>query len=307
MLEDVSPDNTETYILANPGEFPAAEEARLRAQIEATTDPAERERLEHQLELFTGIRDFDKPSRVHNALQLQVVKRFASSFFLQGSYTYSRTRGNFPGLYSPDSGAILPNITGQYDLVELLGNRYGPLPSDRPHDLKIDGYYVADLKRAGELTAGARFRVASGTPVDALAASNMYGYDESFVLPRGAFGRSSAETRLDLHLSYGRKLGKHVALEVFTDVFNVLNRQAPSYVDESYSYDVVNPVLGGDGEDLVFVKTHDWDGNEPDDPTSPTRNRNFRNAETRTQPLAVRLGARLYVLSLAGRRVDRGT
>jgi len=76
-------------------------------------------------------------------------------------------------------------------------------------------------------------------------------------------------------------------------VFNVLNRQAPSYVDESYSYDVVNPILGGDGEDLVFVKTHDWDGNEPDDPTSPTRNRNFRNAETRMQPLAARLGARL--------------
>jgi outer membrane receptor protein involved in Fe transport len=293
VLEDVSPDNTETYILSNPGEFPEEEEARLRAQIEATTDPAERERLEHQLELFTGIRSFDKPTRVHNALQLSVVKRFAKSFFLQASYTYSRTRGNFPGLYSPDSGAILPNITGQYDLVELLGNRYGPLPSDRPHDLKIDGYYVADLKSAGELTAGARFRLASGTPVDALGANNMYGYDESFVLPRGAFGRSAAETGLDLHVSYGHKLGKDVAFEVFTDVFNLLNRQAPSYVDESYSYDVVNPILGGDGEDLVFAKAHDWDGNEPADPTSPTRNRNFRNAETRTPPVMARLGARL--------------
>jgi outer membrane receptor protein involved in Fe transport len=293
VLEDVSPDNTETYILANPGEFPAEEEARLRAQIEATSDPVERERLEHQLEVFTGIRNFDKPTRVHNSVQLTTVKRFATAFFLQASYTYSRTRGNFPGLYSPDSGAILPNITGQYDLVELLGNRYGPLPSDRPHDLKVDSYYVADLKSAGELTTGARFRVASGTPVDALASSNMYGYDESFVLPRGAFGRSSPETRLDLHVSYGRQLSKHVKLEVFTDVFNVLNRQAPSYVDESYSYDVLNPILGGDGEDLVFAKTHDWDGNEPVEPVSPTRNRNFRNAETRTEPLAARLGARL--------------
>jgi hypothetical protein len=221
------------------------------------------------------------------------VKRFSSSFFLQASYTYARTRGNFPGLYSPDSGAILPNITGQYDLIELLGNRYGPLPSDRPHDLKVDGYYVADLKKAGELTAGTRFRVASGTPIDALGASNMYGYDESFVLPRGAFGRSPPDFGLDLHFSYGRKFGKDVQLEVFTDIFNVFNRQAASYIDESYSYDVVNPILGGDGEDLVFAKTQDWDGNEPDDPTSPTRNRNFRNAETRTPPLAARLGARL--------------
>ncbi|HUQ07001.1 MAG TPA: TonB-dependent receptor [Kofleriaceae bacterium] len=293
VLEDVSPDNTETYILSNPGEFPEEEEARLLAEIEATTDPAERERLEHLLEVFTGIRNFDKPSRVHNALQFSAVKRFAASFFVQASYTYSRTRGNFPGLYSPDSGAILPNITGQYDLIELLGNRYGPLPSDRPHDLKIDGYYVADLEQAGELTGGARFRIASGTPVDALGASNMYGYDESFVLPRGAFGRSAPDTGLDLHFSYGRKFSKDVELEVFTDIFNVFNRQAPSYVDESYSYDVVNPILGGDGEDLVFAKTQDWDGNEPDDPTSPTRNRNFRNAETRTPPLAARLGARL--------------
>ncbi len=293
VLEDVSPDNTETYILSNPGEFPEEEEARLRARLEATTDPAERARLEHQLEIFTGIRDFEKPTRVHNSLQLQVVKRFARSFFLQGSYTYARTRGNFPGLYSPDSGAIIPNITAQYDLIELLGNRDGPLPSDRPHDLKVDGYYVADLEKAGELTAGARFRIASGTPIDALASSNMYGYDESFVLPRGAFGRTSVDAGLDLHLSYGRKLGKDLQLEVFTDVFNVFNRQATSYPDESYSYDPVNPILGGDSEDLVWAKAQDWDGNEPDDPQSPSRNRNFRNAETRTPPLAARLGARL--------------
>lgn len=293
VLEDVSPDNTETYILSNPGEFPAEEEARLRAELEATSDPAERARLEHLLEVFTGIRNFEKPTRVHHSLQLQVVKRFARSFFLMASYTYARTRGNFPGLYSPDSGAILPNITAQYDLVELLGNRYGPLPNDRPHDLKIDGYYVADLERAGELTAGARVRVASGTPIDALASSNMYGYDESFVLPRGAFGRTSPDAGLDLHLAYGRKLGKDMQVEVFTDVFNVFNRQATSYPDESYSYDPVNPILGGDGEDLVWAKAQDWDGNELDDPQSPTRNRNFRNAETRTPPLAARLGARL--------------
>jgi hypothetical protein len=293
VLEDVSPDNTETYILSNPGEFPEDEEARLQAEIDATTDPVERERLEHQLEVFTGIRNFDKPTRVHDALELQIVKRFASAFFLQASYTYSRTRGNFPGLYSPDSGAINPNITAQYDLIELLGNRYGPLPSDRPHDLKIDSYYVADLASAGELTAGARFHIASGTPVDALASNNMYGFDESFPLPRGAFGRTPIDTGLDLHLSYGHSFGKDTNLEVFTDLFNVFNRQAASYVDETYSYDNVNPVLGGDGEDLVFAKTQDAEGNEPDDPQSPTRNRNFRNAETRNPPFAARLGARL--------------
>ncbi len=294
VLEDVSPDNTETYILSNPGEFPAEEEARLQARIDATADPVERARLEHQLEVFTGIRKFDRPTRVHDALQLTAVKRFGDSFFLQGSYTFSRTRGNFPGLYSPDSGAINPNITAQYDLIELLGNRSGPLPNDRPHDLKVDGYHVTDLG-AGELTSGARFRIASGTPVDALASNNMYGFDESFVLPRGAMGRTGVDTSLDLHLGFGRRFGKHdgTSLEVFADFFNVINRQAPTYLDETYSHDNLNPVLGGDGEDLVFVKTQDWEGNEPDDPASPVRNRNFRNAELRTPPFAARLGARL--------------
>jgi outer membrane receptor protein involved in Fe transport len=293
VLEDVSPDNTETYILSNPGEFPEEEETKLRAAIESATDPAERERLEHLLDVYTGIRNFDRPTRTYQAVQLTALKRFSRAFFLQASYTYARTRGNFPGLYSPDSGAVLPNITAQYDLVELLANRDGPLPNDRPHDLKVDSYYVLDLARAGTITTGARLHLGSGTPIDALASNSMYGFDESFVLPRGALGRTRFESSLDLHLGYGRKLSKGTELEVFADVFNVFNRQDVTYVDESYSYDPVNGIVGGDANDLVWVKAQDWDGNEPDDPTPATRNRNFRHAEVRHPPLYARFGARL--------------
>jgi hypothetical protein len=293
VLEDVSPDNTETYILSNPGEFPADEEARLRAQIDATTDAEERARLEHQLDVFTGIRKFDKPRRIYDALQLVAAKRFSHAFFLQASYTYARTRGNFPGLYSPDSGAINPNITAQYDLVELLANREGPLPNDRPHDFKVDTYYLFDLGKGGEITTGARFHLGSGTPIDALASNSMYGFDESFVLPRGAIGRTAYDTGVDLHLAYGRDLGRGMRIEAFTDLFNVFDRQGPSYVDETYTLDNVNPIVNGDGSDLLWVKAQDGDGNEPDAPLPPTRNRNFRNAEPRTAPVMGRLGARL--------------
>jgi hypothetical protein len=293
VLEDVSPDETVTYVLANPGEFPTEEEERLQQQIDATTDMAERTRLEDQLSVFKGIRRFDKPKRIYNAIQVTAVKRFSRSFFLQASYTYARTRGNFPGLYSPDNGAIQPNISAQYDLVELLANRDGPLPQDRPHDLKIDGYYVFDFEQAGSVTTGARTRFGSGTPVDALAGNALYGFDESFVLPRGAIGRTKYDVGIDLHLSYGRDLGKGMRLEAFTDLFNVFNRQGEAYVDETYTHDNVNPIVGGDGTDLVWAKASDADGNEPDDPLPPARNRNFRNAKTRTPPFAARLGARL--------------
>ena len=288
VLEDVSPDYTQTYVIANPGEFPEEEEAALRRQIEECTDPDECAHLEYLLGVFTGIRDFDKPTRVYNAIQLTATKRFADRWFLQGSYTYARLRGNFPGLYSPDSGAILPNITAQYDLYELLGNREGPLPNDRPHDLKIDAYYSV----AGA-TVGARGRIASGTPVDALGSSAVYGFDESFVLPRGAIGRTPIDAGLDMHFGYARDLGRGMTVEVFTDLFNVVNRQGATYLDETYTQDPINPIIGGDGEDVLWAKGLDWDGTEPVEPVPVARNRNFRNAEVRNPPFMARLGARL--------------
>ena len=94
-------------------------------------------------------------------------------------------------------------------------------------------------------------------------------------------------------LALGSVIGKDMELEAFTDLFNVFNRQAPSYVDETYTYDNVNPIIGGDAEDVLWAKAQDGDGNEPDEPAPATRNRNFRNAETRTAPLMARLGVRL--------------
>ena len=45
------------------------------------------------------------------------------------SYTYSRTVGNYPGLFQASNGQLDPNISTQYDLRELLVNRDGPLPN----------------------------------------------------------------------------------------------------------------------------------------------------------------------------------
>ena len=73
-----------------------------------------------QLALFQGIRIFDKPRRDYNALQFTVTRRFSKKLYVQGSYTYSRTHGNYPGLFSYDNGQVDPNISSQYDLIELL-------------------------------------------------------------------------------------------------------------------------------------------------------------------------------------------
>jgi outer membrane receptor protein involved in Fe transport len=296
VIEDVSTDGAATYIIANPGEWSEDEEAKLQAQIDAAMaagDTAEVNRLNRLMRLFTGIRVFDQPTRRYDALQFTVTRTFSKSLYMQGSYTYSRTVGNYPGLISYDNGQVDPNISSQYDLIELLANREGPLPQDRPHYIKLDGYYRFDFRKAGELTLGWRARALSGVPEDVLAGHPLYGIGESFLLPRGEIGRTNFETSLDLKVSYSRKLARGMELTVYADLVNLLNDQGTFSVDEDYTYrSDANPIVGGTYEDVVFAKALDpISGSETAEPL--IRNGNFRNTAGRYAPLFTRFGASL--------------
>jgi outer membrane receptor protein involved in Fe transport len=331
VIEDVSTDGAQTYLIANPGEFPEAEARpiqatidRLRAQIEPlelqcappmACDPgvrdeldrltAEKLRTEDRLAMFRGIRRFDRPRRDYNALQLTLSRRFSRRLYVQGSYTYSRTQGNYPGLFSPDNGQVDPNISSQYYLIELLANRGGPLPYDRPHYIKVDGYYTFVLRRHGEATVGARVRALSGVPVNALAGHYLYGANESFLLPRGQLGRTEFEHGVDVHLGYGRKLNQRMKLELWIDLYNLYNRQGSAGIDDNYAPQFrltgagstagveqnATPVAGGTYDDLVYVKRIDGQGNPTHEPIG--KNPNFRNTDARYSPAYVLFGGRL--------------
>jgi outer membrane receptor protein involved in Fe transport len=303
VIEDVSTDGAATYIIANPGEWSSEEENTYVGQISeldqngdgVAEDPdnqVELDRLTGELEQFRGIRVFDKPQRDYNALQMTVTRRFSKSLYMQGSYTYSRTTGNFPGLFSPDNGQVDPNISSQYDLIELLANRNGPLPQDRPHYVKLDGYYTFDFKKAGEATAGIRFRALSGIPQNVLGRHWRYGPSESFILPRGEIRRTDFETGLDVHLDYGRDIGRGMKLFVYADLFNVFNDQGTFGVDNNYTYrSYVNPISGGQYEDLIWLKENDQSGIETS--SASNRNPNYGNVSRRYAPFSARFGARL--------------
>jgi len=316
VIEDVSTDGANTYIIANPGEWDKAEETKLQDRIaqtdqacmaEGVSSPscAERDRLQNNLDLFQGIRLFDHANRTYNALQFTLTRRFSKALYIQGSYTYSKTTGNYPGLISYDNGQVDPNISSQFDLIELLANRVGPLQTDRPHYIKLDGYYTFDFKKQGALTVGARLRALSGIPTNALAGHYLYGPNESFLLPRGQLGRTDFEHGLDMHFGYGRPLGKRYKLEVFLDLFNIYNRQGQAGVDDNYApyfklsgpgggggtQQNANPVAGGTYEDLIYVKTIDSSGSETNVPIGT--NPNFRNTTSRYAPGSARIGLRL--------------
>jgi outer membrane receptor protein involved in Fe transport len=305
VVEDVSTDGANTYIIANPGQWSRAEEQKLLEKIERTDDMALQQRLQQQLALFQGIRVFEKPRRDYNALQLTLTRRFSKQLYLQASYTYSRTQGNYPGLFSPDNGQTDPNISSQYDLIELLANRNGPLPYDRPHYIKVDGYYSIDLKKQGDLTIGGRVRALSGVPVNALAGHYLYGPNEAFLLPRGRLGRTDFDHGIDLHVGYGRPLNKRMKLELWVDLYNIYDHQGSSGVDDNYAPQFkltgpgsaqgieqnANPVSGGTYQDLIFVKTINSAGGETSVPIG--KNPNFRNTDARHAPGYALFGARL--------------
>jgi outer membrane receptor protein involved in Fe transport len=305
IIEDVSTDGANTYIITNPGDWSTDEENKLNDKINMTDDPKEKARLQNELKLYQGIRTFDKARRDYNALQFTLTRRFSKKLYVQGSYTFSRTEGNYPGLFSSTNGQVDPNISSQYDLTELLENHIGALPQDRPHYIKLDGYYTFDLKKAGDLTVGIRFRALSGVPENALAGHYLYGPNESFLLPQGSLGRTDFDHGLDVHIGYGRNLSKNMKLEIFADIFNVYNRQGTASVDDNYApyYKIAaangstgeqqnaNPVSGGTYSDLIFVKEIDLNGKESAVPIG--RNPNFHNVTSRYAPLSVRLGARL--------------
>ncbi|HEY1556243.1 MAG TPA: carboxypeptidase regulatory-like domain-containing protein [Kofleriaceae bacterium] len=313
IIEDVSTDGANTYIIANPGEWSESDTESFQKKIDATTDPTQKAILQNELKQFKGISIFDHGSRDYNALQFTLTRRFSKKLYVQGSYTYSRTEGNYPGSISYDNGQIDPNISSQFDLIELLANRIGPLPQDRPHYVKLDGYYTFDFKKAGALTVGVRFRALSGVPENALAAHYLYGANESFLLPRGELGRTDFDHGLDLHAGYRKDLGRGMSLELFFDVFNIYDRQGTFNIDETYAPPVslncipgpmvnctgspagnpqnANPVSGGTYDDLIWVKSIDQTGKETQIPIG--RNPNFGNTTSRYEPAYGRIGVRL--------------
>jgi hypothetical protein len=264
------------------------------------TEQALAEVYAHRAESLRAVKRLEKPVRSYDGLQLTATQRPTKSSLLIASYTYSQSKGNYPGLFSTETGQNDPNITSLYDLPDLMANRYGPLGLDRPHNIKLDGFYLFDLKKAGQIVAGASFRGQSGIAHNVLGGHPIYGSGEAYLLPRGSAMRSPFTTQFDARLAYGYPLTKTTKLEGFVTVFNVFNEQEQLNVDENYTFDAVNPILGGDLEDLRHVKTQDPATGMQTNVT-PVKNKNFGHTGSNTglittlqqAPRTVQLGFRL--------------
>ncbi|HWE27751.1 MAG TPA: TonB-dependent receptor [Polyangia bacterium] len=287
IIEDMSPDASIDFIIANPGSTPDPGLIKdLQSQIQATNDPMKKQTLTRELALYqqTNV-GFPKPVRNYDAMVLTATKRLSHNFLLLASYTYSRTLGNYPGLFQASNGQRDPNITTQYDFRELLINRFGPLPNDRPHILKVQGSYFVPFG-SNTMVFGLAFNMQSGVPIEVLGGNPIYGGSpETFILPRGSGGRTPTLTSFDLHVSYRRQLSRIFSFEAYADVFNLFDQQEVTQVDQLYTSSNVNPIENGKVADLVNLKQ--INGNQP------LLNPNYGHAVTYQQPLSMRFGVRL--------------
>jgi outer membrane receptor protein involved in Fe transport len=289
VIEDVSTDGGTTYIVANPGEADNGAIADMRAEAAGLmeSDPLRAAFLNYTADRFETVTVFDTPKRTYNAIQLTAERRFTRSFYMSAAYTYSQLRGNYPGLFSPETGQLDPNLTSMYDLPELMANRYGDLAHDRPHLVKLDGFYRLALDPSvGFFTFGASARAQSGEPANTLGAHPAYGLGESYILSRGSGDRLGLTTRFDTHIAYGRNLTDGTKLEAFVDIFNLFNQQPETDIDENYTYSDINPIVGGDTTDLEHAKV--TNANQ-----APDLNANYGNTRLRQAPLSARFGVRL--------------
>jgi hypothetical protein len=294
IIEDISTDGGNNYLITNPSTDQNAEADKLEAQAmaEMASDPDKAELDQSRADQLRFVNRFDKPSRNYDALQFTATQRFTRNSLLLASYTYSVSKGNYPGLFSTETNQRDPNLTSLYDLPELMANRYGNMGLDRPHNLKIDGFYAFDLKTAGILTLGGSFRVESGVPKNTLGAHPIYGADESFLLARGDIGRSPATASLDTHFAYGYQVNKTTRVEAFVNVFNLLNSQDQLSADDTYTIDSANPIVGGDAEDLQHIKKID-PGSSLEVNEGVAVNKNYGKLDVRQAPRNVQLGFRL--------------
>jgi outer membrane receptor protein involved in Fe transport len=242
VIEDMSSDNGINYFVANPGgsqpwtvtEGPYAG---------TTFNPLNGAGLDTTTgNVYTAT--FGTPVRSYDAVTLSVAKLFSKRWLAQASYTWSSLRGNYSGLIRTDAAQLMPNQLKEFDLISNLGNRTGPLGSNRTNQVKAAGSYLLDLGQEVSLTPGVQLSAISGRPTNTFGNHVFNGDNDVFLLPRGMAGDLPWQVSLDVSGKLTWAISGPYTLTFTLSIFNVLNSQATTGVDQRYTLDFVSPIQG---------------------------------------------------------------
>ncbi|WP_445362546.1 TonB-dependent receptor domain-containing protein [Microbulbifer sp. ANSA003] len=216
------------YVLANPGSDVTIPYDRYgTGELEMTTFSAE-------------LLGYPEAKRTYKELEFSVDKAFDGVWGLTASYVWSESKGNTEGYVKSDNGQDDAGITQDFDFPEIMDGANGFLPNDRTHKFKIYGSYQI----MENLLLGANFLLQSGRPINSFGKGHPDGtpyYGDTYYLTdpdgnlvrteRGSRGRTSWVNQIDLSLIYNTEIGL-ADVELRADVFNLLNADAETEVDE---------------------------------------------------------------------------
>lgn len=255
VIEDISFDAGDNYIIGNPGEEvtftneapTALEFYDFQGNFVSVASGATHTLSPEQV-------GFPKVERDYNGYEFLLRKAYRDDYQFQLSYVHSSTRGNYVGSTVP-SGQVDPGITALFDIPSTTVNGSGLLPQHRRHQIKFDGSYEFDFG----LLMGASYRYTSGGGIDALGEPDVGNgaYSEFHLIPRGSAGSLPAITAFDLHLDYTMKFSGKMNLSLYADIFNLFNFQEATSVSRTFSNDAPS-------EETIRDPNSDWNAGLPD-------------------------------------------
>ncbi|MFY9552976.1 MAG: TonB-dependent receptor [Thermoanaerobaculia bacterium] len=172
-------------------------------------------------ESLFGAPPLPEAKRIYRGIELLARKTISQRLWVQASYTYSSLRGNYDGEVDEGyNGQTDPGISADFDYPQLIHNGYGRLYLDRPHQLRLDGYYQTPLG----VSVGLQTWLRSGAPLNKLGYFNgVYGSAIQLV-PKGYAGRLPMEWEASLTLEYPIRFGP-VIVTLQGYVYNLFNNQ----------------------------------------------------------------------------------
>lgn len=221
-------DGFHQYVLINPGEDVTI---TLNELINGETEP-------RTVTLLAEDLGFPEVERLYDAVEFTFAREFDGTWSLQGSYTWSDSRGNSEGFVQSDFSQAIPGITADFDLPGFSEGAYGKLPNHREHQFKVWGSYQVTenfLVGVNAVLASPRQLSCIGNHKGDFDGTNFeywYGswshYCQGRLQPRGTgFDGAGLESdwykNVDLSLRYDVELYSGVDMTLRADVFNIIN------------------------------------------------------------------------------------
>lgn len=241
------------YVIANPN----------RDIVVTLADPIGGETTPRRVTLKAEDLGFPSAIRKYDAVELSFERAWDGVWSLQGSYTWSKSRGNAEGFVQSDFSQDIAGLTRDFDQPDLMEGAYGLLPNHRAHQLKLWGAYQATerllLGFNASLSSPRKFGCI-GNSRGAFDGTNLgyfYGAWAQYCLGRlqprgtgldGAGLESDWVKNLDLSVRYDVALPLGAKATLRADVFNVFNFKGVTDVDQigelDFDSDAIRPEYG---------------------------------------------------------------